>query len=380
MGLRSWVRRMAGESRPKSSAVESDRASPSPLEADERPVAGADDLPSLAQVAVHGRAARMRAEREEEAKPQEEPEETQEESADERFQEDIRMHLGFGRSSSEARREARLAKQSRDKAEQRYERAREVAASLRGLTYSEVILEHCRSSLRRYVDACAAREQLRAIDPDFLIRPGFSDDGLWEANAELHARLSVADELRHQAEMERIGSDGEPEAVVSEHRAKLLEVLGPGDCSVVLKSVCAADPDGFAILGDEMFVQTVLVLLCGYDDVGAFEMVQRVEHLGGQEIISGASFSAAVEIKETFQRMGIVAEIKELRASGGRQSIPERVRHEVWRRDEGRCVECGSQENLEFDHIIPVSKGGANTARNLQLLCQSCNRAKSDKI
>ena len=41
---------------------------------------------------------------------------------------------------------------------------------------------------------------------------------------------------------------------------------------------------------------------------------------------------------------------------------------------------CGSQKNLEFDHIIPVSKGGANTARNLQLLCQDCNRHKSDKI
>ncbi|MBN2080776.1 HNH endonuclease [bacterium] len=52
----------------------------------------------------------------------------------------------------------------------------------------------------------------------------------------------------------------------------------------------------------------------------------------------------------------------------------------VWKCDGGRCVECGSKENLEYDHIIPVSKGGANTARNIQLLCQSCNRKKSNKI
>jgi hypothetical protein len=47
--------------------------------------------------------------------------------------------------------------------------------------------------------------------------------------------------------------------------------------------------------------------------------------------------------------------------------IPQAVRREVWRRDQGRCVECGSQERLEYDHIIPVSKGGSNTARNVQL-------------
>ncbi|HEX4797571.1 MAG TPA: HNH endonuclease signature motif containing protein [Humisphaera sp.] len=63
-----------------------------------------------------------------------------------------------------------------------------------------------------------------------------------------------------------------------------------------------------------------------------------------------------------------------------RERIPEAVRHEVWRRDCGRCVKCGSQLKLEFDHIIPFVKGGSNSARNLQLLCESCNRTKSDRI
>lgn len=63
-----------------------------------------------------------------------------------------------------------------------------------------------------------------------------------------------------------------------------------------------------------------------------------------------------------------------------RETIPEAVRTEVWRRDRGRCVKCGSNQNLEFDHIIPVSRGGATTARNLQLLCKSCNRRKGAKI
>ncbi len=63
-----------------------------------------------------------------------------------------------------------------------------------------------------------------------------------------------------------------------------------------------------------------------------------------------------------------------------RLRIPENVRNEVWRRDQGKCVQCNSVRNLEFDHLIPLSKGGSNTARNLQLLCETCNRKKSDNI
>ena len=63
-----------------------------------------------------------------------------------------------------------------------------------------------------------------------------------------------------------------------------------------------------------------------------------------------------------------------------RRHISQKVKDQVWRRDLGKCTQCGSNENLEFDHIIPFSRGGANTYRNIQLLCESCNRSKSDNI
>jgi 5-methylcytosine-specific restriction endonuclease McrA len=63
-----------------------------------------------------------------------------------------------------------------------------------------------------------------------------------------------------------------------------------------------------------------------------------------------------------------------------RDAIPSAIRREVWRRDEGKCKKCGSRVNLEYDHIIPVSRGGSNTARNIELLCETCNRSKSDLI
>jgi hypothetical protein len=61
--------------------------------------------------------------------------------------------------------------------------------------------------------------------------------------------------------------------------------------------------------------------------------------------------------------------------------IPTPVKQEVWVRDGGRCVVCGSNENLHFDHIIPWSKGGSSlTADNIQLLCAKHNLAKHDRI
>ena len=60
--------------------------------------------------------------------------------------------------------------------------------------------------------------------------------------------------------------------------------------------------------------------------------------------------------------------------------ISQKTKMYVWQRDGGKCVECGSKENLEYDHIIPFSKGGSNSDRNIQLLCESCNRSKSSRI
>ena len=67
-------------------------------------------------------------------------------------------------------------------------------------------------------------------------------------------------------------------------------------------------------------------------------------------------------------------------ASVVREPIPEEVRLFVWRRDNGQCVRCGSREHLEFDHIIPVIAGGSSTQRNVQLLCESCNRSKGATV
>ncbi|GAA1541416.1 hypothetical protein GCM10009827_071110 [Dactylosporangium maewongense] len=62
------------------------------------------------------------------------------------------------------------------------------------------------------------------------------------------------------------------------------------------------------------------------------------------------------------------------------RSVPAAVRTEVWQRDGGACVECQATEYLEFDHVIPWSRGGATSAGNLQLLCRRCNLKKGARI
>lgn len=61
--------------------------------------------------------------------------------------------------------------------------------------------------------------------------------------------------------------------------------------------------------------------------------------------------------------------------------IPSDVKLAVWKRDNGRCVVCGSTDQLHFDHIIPFSRGGTSLkAENIQLLCARHNLGKSDRI
>lgn len=63
-----------------------------------------------------------------------------------------------------------------------------------------------------------------------------------------------------------------------------------------------------------------------------------------------------------------------------RPPIPRDTVDAIWNRDGGKCVYCGSTENIHLDHIIPFSKGGATCLENLQLLCEKCNKSKSNKI
>ena len=63
------------------------------------------------------------------------------------------------------------------------------------------------------------------------------------------------------------------------------------------------------------------------------------------------------------------------------RQIPGRVKLDVYKRDKGACVKCGSKDNLHFDHVLPYSLGGTSLkTKNIQLLCARHNLEKSNSL
>ncbi len=72
--------------------------------------------------------------------------------------------------------------------------------------------------------------------------------------------------------------------------------------------------------------------------------------------------------------------------SSNSRHIPAAVKREVHARDEGHCTfvsetghRCESREALEFDHVIPVAKGGKSEPGNLRLLCRAHNQYEASQ-
>lgn len=121
-----------------------------------------------------------------------------------------------------------------------------------------------------------------------------------------------------------------------------------------------------------------------YGDINAVELEKGRVFVTGKSNRSCAEFIVAEpEVMAEHVRYAVRLFHRQVDVgfeSNGSQHISQEVKLAVWQRDGGKCVQCRAVDYLEYDHIIPVAKGGANTIQNVQLLCRRCNSKKSDKI
>jgi hypothetical protein len=145
-------------------------------------------------------------------------------------------------------------------------------------------------------------------------------------------------------------------------------------------------PNGIPVLGDcNLDASEPIELLEGF---WVFQRkcyrVEDADLVPRPEIVLRIKY-AALKAKRDLERMEEELEAatnleRSPSAGASREHIPRSVRVFVWRRDRGVCVQCGSDIRLEYEHIIPVVKGGSSTERNIRLLCEKCNRAKGKNI
>jgi len=109
---------------------------------------------------------------------------------------------------------------------------------------------------------------------------------------------------------------------------------------------------------------------------GMWRMVEQYDH-------SGLECNVFGHICPVFFTAEPLTETRAKRRVGRSRYIPRKIMLKVVRRDGQMCQICHRNvpdNELAFDHVIPISKGGPTSVDNLRVLCADCNSKKSDSL
>jgi hypothetical protein len=108
----------------------------------------------------------------------------------------------------------------------------------------------------------------------------------------------------------------------------------------------------------------------------------RIDPAGKEEVLLRVKRFVLVRTRQSERLREEVESLERIEdpARSRREAIPTAVKLAVYERDGGVCRSCGAKSDLQFDHIIPIAKGGGNSEPNVQILCGRCNREKSAQI
>jgi 5-methylcytosine-specific restriction endonuclease McrA len=115
-----------------------------------------------------------------------------------------------------------------------------------------------------------------------------------------------------------------------------------------------------------------------------YDTLRKVQGLLGHAIPSGdvaQVIDRALKLLRSHLEKRKYGAQKGPRAASSSRAIPAHVRKFVYERDGGVCTYegCGSTTRLEFDHIVPLARGGKSTASNLRLVCRAHNQWHAER-
>lgn len=126
---------------------------------------------------------------------------------------------------------------------------------------------------------------------------------------------------------------------------------------------------------------------------GQLEKLRLAQCLLGRAVPSGAieqvfeqALDALIDRQEK-PMLAVSARSRPRRGTTGNRYVPAAVRREVLMRDGRQCTfvsesgrRCSACRRLDFDHVVPVARGGDTTAGNLRLLCPAHNQLEADRV
>jgi hypothetical protein len=87
------------------------------------------------------------------------------------------------------------------------------------------------------------------------------------------------------------------------------------------------------------------------------------------------------------QKAALTEKPRSARPSDRARNLPAEVRRAVWKRDGGQCTfvsadghRCGARRWLEFDHVVPVARGGRASVDQIRLRCRTHNQLEAERV
>ena len=122
----------------------------------------------------------------------------------------------------------------------------------------------------------------------------------------------------------------------------------------------------------------ILVLNADYTPLTIMKLDRafRLVYKGKAEIISTKGDTISTD-KVDYDRPSVIRLLKYVYFPYKKVTLS---RFNIYRRDDYKCLYCGSDRSLTLDHIIPRSKGGKNSWTNLATCCMKCNITKGDRF